>query len=173
MRGRMFIPILAGIFSALLVYAACHDVFDRTIPNWVSILITILFLPAAYIAQLSPEQFGWHALVSLIALIVGIILFYLRIWGGGDAKLVAATSLWMGVSAAPTFLAAFAIAGGIIALPLIIVRRMKFEPQNDRLAKMLDVKKVPYGVAIAVGAFWAAPQSVVLAQAINAIGASQ
>ncbi len=157
----------------MLVYAACHDVFDRTIPNWVSILIAILFLPTAYFAELSLEQFGWHALVGAIALIIGIALFYLRIWGGGDAKLVAAVSLWMGLQAEPTFLAAFAIAGGLIALPLIIIRRMKFEPKNDRLAKMLDTKKVPYGVAIAAGAFWAAPQSFVLMQAINSIGASQ
>ncbi|MFC7291258.1 A24 family peptidase [Hirschia litorea] len=165
----MIIIILAGVFAGLLVYGAIYDVLERIIPNWVSIVIALAFLPAAYFAHLTLHQFGWHLLVGFIAFIAGVVLFYLKAWGGGDAKLVAATSLWMGVSGGMTFLAAFAIAGGIVAIPLIIVRRLKIEPKNERLAKIFDVKKVPYGVAIAAGGFWAAPKSLILINALNAI----
>ena len=169
----MMVLGLSVICGVLLIYAAFYDVFDRTIPNWVSILIALLFLPAAYFANLSIENFGWHLLVGFTALIVGIGLFYLKVWGGGDAKLVAAASLWMGIPAEPTFLAAFAIAGGFVALPLIIIRRLKVGFTNPRLAKVFDTQKVPYGVAITVGAFWAAAQSPVFSMALNAISSSQ
>ncbi len=165
----MFTIVFACIFFGLLVYAAAYDVLERIIPNWVSIVMALAFLPAAYFAQLTLHEFGWHLLVGLVAFVAGVALFYLKVWGGGDAKLVAAASLWMGVPAGMTFLAAFAIAGGIVAIPLIIVRRMKIEPKSERLSKILDVKKVPYGVAIAAGGFWAAPKSLILMDAWSAI----
>lgn len=164
---------LSAVCAALLVFAAIHDVFDRTIPNWVSIAIAVLFLPAAYFANLTLENFGWHLLVGFAALAVGVGLFYLKVWGGGDAKLVAAASLWMGVPAEMAFLAAFAIAGGVVALPLIIVRRLDLKFSNPRMAKVFDTKKVPYGVAITAGAFWAATQSPIFTIALNAISTSQ
>ncbi len=170
---HMSLVLILGVVALLLVFAALHDVFDRTIPNWVSVAIAVLFLPAAYFANLSIENFGWHLLVGFVALLIGVGLFYLKVWGGGDAKLVAATSLWMGIPAEMTFLAAFAIAGGLVALPLIIVRRLDLKFSNPRMAKVFDTKKVPYGVAITAGAFWAATQSPVFIIALNAISQSQ
>lgn len=169
----MVLVILTILFFALMLFSAAHDVWNRRIPNWTSIVISIAFLPAAYFAQLTLEQFGWHLLVGACAFGGGVALFYLGMWGGGDAKLVAASSLWMGVSGELAFLGAIAIAGGILSLPLIVVRRMKIDFKNTHLARVLDPKKVPYAVAICAGGFWAAPQSLILSQAITLMGFTQ
>ncbi len=155
------------VFAALNICAAIYDALIRLIPNWVSVAIALLFLPAAYFAGLSLEQFGWHLVAGVIAFAIGVGLFYLKIWGGGDAKLVAAVCLWMGTTGSLSFVTAFAIAGGVVALPLVVLKRLKLQHKNERVARALDVKKVPYGIAIAVGAFWAAPYSPILQQVIR------
>ena len=165
------ILFFGALFGALLLFAAFHDVAKMTIPNWVSIALAVAFVPAAFLAGLPLNQIGIHIGVGLVAFIVGVGLFYARVWGGGDAKLFAASMLWIGLGATGQFIYGVALAGGLLALVIVIARRMKLKSDMDWLARLLNPKVgAPYAVAIAAGAFWAASSSPVLLPALVTAG---
>jgi prepilin peptidase CpaA len=166
----MVVSVFCLAFPLLLIYAAWHDVSTMTIPNWVSISLAIAFIPAAMTAGLSVEQIGWHFVFGAVVLLICAALFYLHVFGGGDAKVIAAASLWTGVAAAAPFVMGMAIAGGVLAGVLIVLRRMKISSDKPWLKRLMSPEEgAPYAVAIAIGALLAAPSSPVLAAGISGI----
>ncbi|ASY64910.1 Type IV prepilin peptidase TadV/CpaA [Sinorhizobium sojae CCBAU 05684] len=83
--------------------------------------------------------------------------------GGGDAKLLTASAVWFGLNASlVTFLIYVALFGGLLTLFILLLRRQ----ENTILASgiqfpqlLLTAKKIPYGVAIALGGFASYPSS--------------
>jgi len=147
-------------FAALLVYAACSDVASLTIPNWLSIAMAALFVPAAFAIGMPLLDLGMHLLFGFGVLTVGFFLFQANIIGGGDAKLLAAVSVWTGIGAFAPFILWTAAAGGVMALALLAARQ--FIPQAEtnppfvnRLLKQQN--GIPYGVAIMAGGLMAIP----------------
>ena len=73
----------------------------------------------------------------------GALLFRFGLFGGGDAKLLAAGALWIGAGSALPFLAGTALTGGALALGFLVwvgvAGRGRARPS------------LPYGVAIAAG----------------------
>ncbi len=167
----MITTLLCLVFPLLLIYAAWHDVSTMTIPNWVSIVLAVTFIPAALTAGLSLDQIGMHLVFGAIVLAVCAGLFYLNVFGGGDAKVIAAASLWTGLAASAPFVMGMAIAGGALAAVLIVLRRMKFEAKQPWLVRLKSPEEgAPYAVAIAIGALIAAPASPVIAAGMAAAG---
>lgn len=167
----MLILVFCLVFPVLLIFAAAHDVRTMTIPNWVSIILAVAFIPAAASAGLSLSETGLHLGIGAIALIIGAGMFFLGVWGGGDAKLVAAAALWTGAAGGMQFLYGVAMFGGVLAVFLIIGRRLKLKSDVDWIARLLSPKEgAPYGVAIAAGGIWAASSSPVLAEGLRAAG---
>jgi prepilin peptidase CpaA len=167
----MITSLVCLAFPLLLLYAAWHDIATMTIPNWVSILLAALFLPAAFAAGLTPGEIGFHLAFAGGVLLACAALFYLGVFGGGDAKVIAAASLWIGLSASGYFVMGMAVAGGVLALVLIAARRMKLSSSKDWAKRLLSPQEgAPYAVAIAVGAFAAAPLSPVLAAGLAGVG---
>jgi prepilin peptidase CpaA len=160
----MMTIVFCMVFPVLLLFAAWHDVSTMTIPNWISILLAVMFVPAALSAGLPLEQIGAHFVFSAIVLLVCAALFYLNVFGGGDAKVIAAASLWTGLGATGTFVIGMALSGGALAGLLILMRRMTFEARQPWLARLKSPEEgAPYAVAIAIGALFAAPGSPVIA----------
>jgi prepilin peptidase CpaA len=150
----MYAPLPLGLFALLLAVAAVSDVATMKIPNWVSLALAALF-PIAAIASGMSLQTGFIHLGFAVAMLIGcFLLFQANILGGGDAKLIAAASLWTGLSAFAAFALWTAIAGGLVALALVIARRA-FEPAETRPAFVNRLLRkrggLPYGVAIALG----------------------
>ncbi len=170
----MILILLSGLFLALCIFAALHDVNRLTIPNWLNITLAALFLPAALFSGLPLELLGGHLLAGGLAFVVAFGLFAFRIFGGGDAKMIPAVVLWMGPAAAMPFLYWMAIAGGACALILLIGRRsVPAEAVPGFMRAPFEPKAgVPYGVAIAAGAMLAGPHSLMLASLYEAIGVS-
>jgi prepilin peptidase CpaA len=83
----------------------------------------------------------------------GLFLFWRRIAGAGDIKLLAAVGLWAGADILPVFLLITALAGGLLALALagMTWARNRTRPLDQRLP--LRKVPIPYGVAIAIGGF--------------------
>jgi prepilin peptidase CpaA len=168
----MILIILSGLFLALCVFAALHDVNSLTIPNWLNLTLAGLFVPAALVSGLPLEILGGHLLAGALAFVIAFGLYAFRIFGGGDAKMIPAVVLWMGPAAAMSFTFAMAIVGGACALVILGARqtipveafpgfmRAPFEPKAG----------VPYGVAIAGGAILAGAASPMLARFYEAIG---
>ena len=168
----MITSLVCLAFPLLLLYAAWHDVSTMTIPNWVSISLGILFIPAAVAAGLSMEQIGMHLVFGAVVLLACAALFYLNVFGGGDAKVIAAASLWTGLAASAPFVMGMAIAGGLLAGVLLILRRMKVSSTRGWARRLLSPEEgAPYAVAIAAGALFAAPASPVLAAGLASFGA--
>lgn len=160
----MITTLFCLAFPAFLLYAAWHDVSTMQIPNWVSIGLAAAFVPAAAAAGLTMEMIGLHLAVGAVTLIVCAVLFYLNVFGGGDAKVIAAASLWIGMAAAAPFVMGMALAGGVLAGLLIVLRRMKVSSERPWAKRLLSPEEgAPYAVAIAAGALFAAPSSPVIA----------
>jgi prepilin peptidase CpaA len=167
----MILVTLCLAFPALLIYAAWSDLRSMMINNWVSIALALAFVPAAAASGLSMQQFGMHLAFAAIALLVGAALFYMNVFGGGDAKVIAAASIWVGFAGAGKFFFMMAVCGGLLALALIVLRRMKFASPPAWAGKILSPDEgAPYAVAICAGAILAAPASPVLAAALTAVG---
>src|SRR5262249_24851498 len=100
--------------------AACwFDVRTRRIPNRLTLPAAAAGVIAATITQ------GGHGLVaSAVGFFVGLAIFFplfaLRGLGGGDVKLMGALGAWLGTSL--IFAVAFytALAGGVLAIALIL-----------------------------------------------------
>jgi prepilin peptidase CpaA len=157
-------------FPALVLVGAARDLASYTIPNWISLALTAAFVPAAGLALAAGAPLPDLAIcvaVGAVALLAGIAMFSLGWIGGGDAKLFAACSLWLGVAAMTPFLFWTAAAGGVLSVLLMTVRRLAPEVPGDAWYARLMTKgePVPYGLAICAGALAAFPQSV-LAQLV-------
>ncbi len=160
----MITSLVCLAFPVLLLYAAWHDISTMWIPNWVSIGLAAAFVPAAAAAGFSVEMIGMHLAFGGATMLVCAALFYLGVFGGGDAKVIAAASLWIGFSAVAPFVFWIALAGGALAIVLVLLRRMKLAPTKAWAQRLLSREEgAPYAVAIAAGALIAAPASPLLA----------
>ncbi len=151
-------------FPALVIFAGMRDATSFTIPNWISLAIVAAFFPAALLLGMSPAQIGLSTLVGAGALVAGMGMFAAGWIGGGDAKLLAASALWIGWSALFPFLAVTALAGGGLALTLMVARSIWLRPITTGMSGWIGRlatpgENVPYGVAIAVGALATFPRS--------------
>jgi prepilin peptidase CpaA len=76
--------------------------------------------------------------------------------GGGDAKLFAASALWLGAPGLVPFLFWTAMAGGVLSIVLMVARRGRTAggPDVERWLPQLlrPGGPVPYGLAICAGA---------------------
>ncbi len=147
------VAVAVGGFLGAVLHAALSDLRQYRIPNWTSALAVLSFLPYAAAAGLDAPSFAWHASIGAVALAGGFILFALGTFGGGDAKMLAAVSLWAGPQHELIVLFVIALAGGVLALAVLLFRRF---PLAARLAAWKQMhsgeKGIPYGVAIAAGA---------------------
>ena len=114
----MILAMIAGLFLALCVFAALHDVNRLTIPNWLNVTLAVLFVPAAFVSGVPMEIIGGHLITALCAFLIAFGLFAFNIVGGGDAKMIPAVMLWVGPSASITFLFVMAVAPKINVLVL-------------------------------------------------------
>jgi prepilin peptidase CpaA len=84
--------------------------------------------------------------------------------GGGDVKLLGATSLWLGVSYAVPFLFVLSVIAPILAAGLMVVRRATLPPAHDapffrrRVQEMAHSGRIAYGVPIAIAGLITLPR---------------
>jgi prepilin peptidase CpaA len=154
-------PILLTLVGAAMIAGAVYDAATLTIPNWISLLLVVLFPLVALVAGLSWAEAGIHFAVGFAALLAGIGLFAAGIIGGGDAKLFAAIALYVGAAGFGFYVFAVALAGGALALTLVAVRWSARFVANERLDWLRHLVKrgagIPYGIAIAGGGLFVLP----------------
>lgn len=154
---------LMVLFLSAVVYAAVSDLFSMKIPNALCLALIILFIPAAWLSDMSAAAIGYSVGVAVAVFAVCFLLFVLNVMGGGDAKLLTALALWFGLTPALlVFLVNVAFAGGVLTLVILVIR-WKSHWVTDRgvwlPASLTTAKKIPYGIAIAAGALMAMPQA--------------
>ena len=156
---------LLTVFPVLMAYAAASDLLTMTIPNRLSLLLVGSFAAFALLGGLDLQAVALHAAAGLVVLTVTFGMFALGWIGGGDAKLAAATALWLGFGTLPDYLLIASALGGGLTLALLTLRR---HPLPDIvtgwtwIARLHDPRcGVPYGIALAAAALVVYPASPV------------
>ncbi len=161
--------LLAGLLFAALVVSAYTDVARGKVYNWCTYpAILVGLIVHGLIGYQSGDwmSFGW----GLLGLAIGAGLFLLPyrfgLVGGGDVKLMGAVGALQG----PNFviLSAFlsSVVGAIFGLSVLIwkgrlregVRNLgsaALKPWKLKEKAGVDDTRLPYGLAIALGTFWA------------------
>ncbi|MES2493008.1 MAG: A24 family peptidase [Pseudomonadota bacterium] len=94
---------------------------------------------------------GLAVLHAVLALLAGMFVFSRGWIGGGDAKFYAGLAAWVPLQAAWLLILSVSLAGLLLLLAWYPFRR-KLAPAGQAGAQRRDQLKLPYGVAIAVGA---------------------
>ena len=164
---NMLQAALLTLFPAVMILAALTDATSFTIPNRLSLILLAAFVPTVLVLGRPLGEIGLDVAVGALALIAGMAMFAAGWIGGGDAKLFAVAGLWLGWPALTSFLMVTALAGGGLAVLLLNARSAYVRTHLaggpgwlDRLAT--PGADVPYGVAIAVGALAAYPQTAMM-----------
>lgn len=161
--------LLAG-FPLLMIIVAWRDLVSMTIPNWISLALIVNFGLLALVSQLPWHEVGIHLGVGAGALILTMIMFALGWIGGGDAKLFAAASLWMGWPDMIVYALASAVMGGVLTLLILFMRSRpmpKFLYERPWIAMHLkDKGDVPYGIALCAGALIAFPETTLFTHTV-------
>lgn len=159
--------LLITLFPAAMAFAAATDLITMTVPNRIAILLVAGFFVAAPLAGLGLGDIGLHVLAGVAALVLGFGCFAMGWIGGGDAKLFAATVLWVGPELIFAYTLTTALIGGALTLAILFWRGtplpVSFVGQNW-LVRLHDAKAgVPYGIALAAGGLLAYPETAFMA----------
>jgi prepilin peptidase CpaA len=152
------------LFPALMAFAASSDLITMTISNRVSIILVAGFFVLALIVGLSPMLILAHVGAAALVLIIAFV-FFARGWiGGGDAKLAAATALWLGFDHLLDYVLFASLFGGVLTLLLLRARTVPLPGLllGQQWAEQLHHKDsgVPYGIALAAAALVVYPDTM-------------
>jgi prepilin peptidase CpaA len=151
------------LFPAMMAFAASSDLLTMTISNRIALILVAGFFALSYFSGMSMNDVLSHVGAALAVLSV-TFLFFARGWiGGGDAKLAAATALWLGFDHLTEYLLYASMIGGLLTLVII---RFRLMPLPAALAGQEWARRlhrldggVPYGIALATAALLVYPDT--------------
>ena len=152
-------------FPALMVFAAFSDLFTMTISNRVSFALVLIFLPLSFAVGLSPAAIALHLVCGFGVLLITFAMFTKGWIGGGDAKLAAATAVWMGWTHLGDYGLDSAIVGGALTLAILLARQCPLPRWGLRFGWLMHLHDqrtgIPYGIALAVGGLLIYPETMI------------
>ena len=129
------------------------------------------YLALALLLQVGWTEIGMAAAAAAIVLAVAFAFFAFGWIGGGDAKLVSATTLWVGFSFMLQYLIYAALLGGALTLLILWFRRYPLPgwlAKHKWLDRLHDTKSgVPYGISLAIAAILVYPDTPIFKQLIG------
>lgn len=162
--------IIYGAFLVLpfiVFMAAVFDLYTYTIPNSLSIFLVLGFYLFAFLnPNLTFSDVMWHSLIGFGALIFCFTLFCFGVFGGGDAKILAASSLWIGINDIIPYFVYVSMAGGVLSIFVMWFRGHPCYPIFLKLDWLKSLyfgtehkRSVPYAIAIALGLYIFLPET--------------
>lgn len=156
------------VFPFLMAYAAARDLLTMLIPNAVSLLLLLGFAVFAASTGLWGWDLAGHLGAGATTLAVTFTLFAFGIIGGGDAKLAAATAVWIGFDRLPDYLLVASVAGGALTLAILAARAHPLPAALGRFPFARHLHDagtgVPYGIALSLGALIVIPETMTWAR---------
>lgn len=146
------------------------------ISNKISIVLVVGFLPAALICglplwSLAAHSIGLHYACGFFVLAISFALFATGKIGGGDAKLLASSAIWVGWDSLLDYLVVASFLGGALALFLLAMRKIPLPLvllKHTWIARLHEPKgPVPFGVALGVGALIVYPETQIYLSALG------
>lgn len=172
-----FYPLTSACLTAVLGVAVVTDLRSHKIPNMLVVTGTIVAL-ALQMGLHGAGSGAWQWVTGLAAGLVPFALLYaMRAVGAGDAKLMGCIGAFTGPAAMPEILLATLLAGGVLAVGVMLWRRESRRTLHAVLGTVLwmpfarhapapmvapeappaganrirTVRRLPYAVAIATG----------------------
>ncbi len=159
------------ILFGALVAACASDWRQRKIPNALVIAGTAAGLAwhafgvagGGVLDCARPGALGLAnaAAAGLLMLVLGFALWKLKLFGAGDAKLLAMVAVFLGLRSVPMVLLATLVAGGVLALASLVFfsLRFRFAATKERIPSSAPASagtgfsayRLPYAFAIALG----------------------
>ena len=133
------------VLALALVAGAAEDAARLRISNIICLVVAATAIAAMVITGGSTSLWQNFALFAAI-LVVGTFAFSAGWFGGGDVKLLAALALWVDLRSGLSLLVAILLAGGLVAIAYLAFRIVRREG-----IKLAHQRRIPYGVAIALG----------------------
>jgi len=159
-----------GSFPLLMIFAACMDLLTMRISNKISIALLLAFAPLAALSglpfwTLDLHSIGMHYACGLCLLLFTFALYAFGKIGGGDAKLAAASAVWMGWGPVIDYLLIASLLGGALALLILFGRTFAlplFMLKQPWIVNLHKPKgRIPYGVALGLAAVIVYPQTAI------------
>lgn len=151
------------LFPLLMAYSALSDLFTMTISNVISIVLVLSFVIMAELAGMGWVTLAMHLAAGLAALLVTFLFFALGWIGGGDAKLAAATAVWLGWDNLVNYGLQASVLGAVLTLGILFWRKMELtEPMaaRDWIVRLhRQGNGVPYGIALALAGLIIYPET--------------
>ena len=172
----MLEALIFVVFPFCMVFAAVSDTLSMTIANRVPLLLLAVFAVVAPLTGMDWAAYGWHFAAGAVVLVATFGLFALGGMGGGDAKLLAATAVWMGFNLQLIeYLVVSAFFGGLLTMAILAYRGSAlavYTGQNMFLRNFANAKGgIPYGIALGVGGLITYPGSPLMMWALGRLAA--
>lgn len=168
----MLEALILVVFPFCMVFAALSDMLSMTIANRISLLLVVVFAVVAPLTGMSWIAYGWHFAAGVLVLAVTFGLFALGVMGGGDAKLLSATAVWMGFGLPLlNYVTISTLLGGVLTVAILAYRRSPlavYTGHNMFLRHFANAKGgVPYGIALGIGGLITYPGSPLMVWALQ------
>lgn len=142
--------IILVLATGVVTWAAISDLRSNIIPNSANVALFVLW--TGWVISGAEVQV-WYALaIGAGIFVVGAILFHFGQMGGGDVKFLTVLGIWAGPQEVGPLLIQVAFAGGVLTMAWI-VNSNYVAPALGRIISDDTKRSVPYGVAIAAGAY--------------------
>lgn len=141
-----------ALLTGFATLAMQRDVTTFTIPNSLTGSMAATGVFSMLLLGPAPTSSLLPLLLATAVLLGGWLLFALGMWGAGDAKLMAATTLWISPPSLAVFVLGTVVAGAVMALAMLLlglVRAARAVP-GGRWRPRLIMRRIsiPYGLAI-------------------------
>jgi prepilin peptidase CpaA len=168
----MLEAVILVVFPFCMLFAAISDSLSMTVANRVPVLLLATFAVVAPLTGMDWATYGWHFAAGGLVLAVTFGLFALGGMGGGDAKLLAATAVWMGFGINLVgYLVTSAFIGGLLTLGILLFRKSPLADYtgHSRFLRHFadDSVGVPYAVALGLGGLITFPDSPLMVWALE------
>jgi prepilin peptidase CpaA len=162
------------LFPFAMAHAATSDMLTMTIANRVSIVLICAFAVLAPLTGMALTDYMMHFAAMALVLTVCFGLFAMGVMGGGDAKLMASTSLWIGLNALLIqYLVIGSLIGGVLTIFILNFRGSYvavYAARVEFLHKMSEPNgKIPYGIALGIAGLLVFPDTVLAQWVIERI----
>jgi prepilin peptidase CpaA len=152
------------LFPAMMAFAASTDLLTMRISNRVPLILACGFCLLAALDGMPIADVANHLAAGSLVLVVCFAFFSQGWIGGGDAKLAAATALWLGWAQLYEYLLYASLFGGALTLLLLEFRKRLLPPKlagQAWLARLHEQNAgVPYGIALAAAALLVYPSTI-------------
>jgi prepilin peptidase CpaA len=162
---QVLLVALVFVFCVAVINGAISDLRTFRIPNWISAVLAVAFVPYAALrwSELPVLQ---HLGLALVVFILCVVFWRLKWLGGGDVKFLSAISLWMGPANMLPFLIILCLVAAVFSGALMWARRWNFYIQQEsripamvkNLVERANHHACPYGFPIAIAAIAMVPQ---------------